>query len=217
MEYLGRHYSNLNISFNIDPRISTLHHGIYKKKNTEERMRVEKEAWRVFLEQARDNQNIYYRHGDARSIQGTEEIQYPYLLNAFDSPGENQLEFTTRMYSFILDLSEKLLNSYSKELVVISSHASPIFRLHEVDSLSKVMDAKAYEIIKPGTLYVHEWREMDKLKNIPEIMKYMDPGSFGILGMDDIIRFTNVLSKELRYLNTLEINSTNFTRVVTRV
>jgi len=196
----------LSITTITEPRVATLKQGDYINTDFETMQKTEKRAWAAFEEQALGKQNIYYRHGDAL-IQENGTSSYPELARAFNKPGENQLEFTTRTYSFILDLIDLLDTTYSDKLVVISGHVAPLLRLLEMESLSRntLMEAKSQ--IESGKLYIHEWNQMGSLlKDNPDTKKLLhNPGSFTAISLDAIKEERKLIEDELKYLRQLPL------------
>jgi len=188
-----------------EPKVATLKQGDYVNTDFENMQKIEKVAWAAFEKQALGKQDIYYRHGDALMDKNGTTV-YPELANAFNKPGENQLEFTIRTYSFILDLVDSLDTSYSGKLVVISGHVAPLLRLLETESLARKILSGTKSEIEKGKLYVHEWDEMGSLlKENPDTKELLHkPGSFTIVNLDVITQIRKVLEEELEYLAKLQ-------------
>ncbi len=183
-----------------DSRMSTLRHGTYRQRSVENIDHDERLAWQAFHEQSLLKRNILYRHGDpiaTSDLSGS--YTYPELARIFVSSGENQLEFSLRMFSFISDLIKNCFQERSKDLLVLSAHISPILRLHEMEALAK----KAVQQIPLGELYVHEWLQMDNLKKDPQVMKFMNPAAYGVLNLGNLRSIAGRINMEVKFLDKL--------------
>ncbi|MDP3790964.1 MAG: hypothetical protein Q8R38_02850 [Candidatus Omnitrophota bacterium] len=109
---------NIPIEQEIDPRTSSEIHGEYKR-GVNIRNPLIKKAKFIFLQEAFEKGNIWYRYGSVTN--DSDEKAYPELAEIFASPGESQAELNIRMYRFILDLLQKI-EEEPKTLYILSAH-----------------------------------------------------------------------------------------------
>lgn len=194
---------DIEIQIEIDARLSALRHGIYRELDPASLLKVESDAWRAFVDQTFNKGNILYRHGDPFIEEGA--VKYPELLDMFTEYGENQLEFTIRTYSFILDIVPTY-DQYCKDgkMMVISSHLAPLLRMNEILNLSKKgLPPLRGKFIGAGRMFLEEWGQMPEIVNMPEIKKILIPGGFALINFEDLTDYLPAIDSELHFLVAL--------------
>lgn len=97
------------VTIRIDGRIRTIDQGKYilpEGYKPGDYFQPLQDAWAIFLEETFGEGNLWYRFGDpVTNVDGT--CKYPQLVGHFDKYGENQIEFSLRFYSFLVDLCRK--------------------------------------------------------------------------------------------------------------
>ncbi|MEK7660331.1 MAG: hypothetical protein AAB343_03960 [Patescibacteria group bacterium] len=111
-------YGDIPVNQETDDRISAEIHGRYKTGTNSDNPLIER-AKMIFLHEAFEKHNVWYRHGSASNDAG--EILYPELNEIFESPGENQIELNIRMYRFVLDLLQRIEENPTN-LFILSAH-----------------------------------------------------------------------------------------------
>lgn len=150
---ISKHVS-VPIEQEVDPRTSAEIHGEYKK-GVDITNPLIKKAKLIFLQEAFEKGNIWYRYGSVAN--DSSEEAYPELAEIFVSPGENQAELNIRMYKFILDLIQKVQED-PKTLYVLCTHHIVMSTLL---SLLYIIDKSSSRV----SLFYHPLGEMYKHEN----------------------------------------------------
>jgi len=154
LEGLGA--KGLDTNLQIDLRVGPLIHGKYKQiENFSDQHPLVKKAQGIYVSETFDQSNPWYRHGDpVRLPDGS--YKYPELLEVFESPGENQVEISIRLYRFFLDLIDENRNKSS--LAVISTHYVVLSRLLALQTISDSMEKPFHGFyMSLGKLYKQEF------------------------------------------------------------
>lgn len=142
-------------------------------------------AWKVFQEKLKEG-DILYRFGDPLK-QSDGNVKYPALADFFAAYGENQREFSLRLYAFLKNFfSEK-----STKLQLIVTHQATVSRIQRIISvLSRAFDADSF---KAGDLVHRLERAGDRVS--------IEPACGVVILKPDIGLSVKILEKELVYLN----------------
>jgi broad specificity phosphatase PhoE len=188
-----------------EDRIRPIDHGEYIKLQDEDMKVAERNAWDAFVEQTFTLRNMLYRHGDPM-IDQNGSARYPELVGRFKTHGENQLDFTIRTYSFILDVLETYNSCTNKnEMVVIGSHMAPLMRLAEIAKLSQRDDFNNSDHESDaGSLYISEWNEVASVVDDIELGKITHPGGLSLFDLDKLKNILPLIEPELRHLEIIK-------------
>lgn len=137
-----------------DPRTSAEVHGVYRN-GVEQDNPLIKKAKLIYLREAFEKGNVWYRHGSVEN--DFDEETYPELDQIFVSSGENQIELNIRMYRFILDLLNRIKEN-PKNLFVLSTH-------HIVMSTILSLQYIAEKVEPPISLSNHPQGELYRREN----------------------------------------------------
>jgi broad specificity phosphatase PhoE len=177
--------------------LSPLEHGRYANGSNG---RAEKLAWEAFVKETFDKGQIFYRHGDP-IISRNGEALYPELEGKFIQYGENQVEFTRRVYTFFLSLADAFTMQYGdpqdkcNSLHVISAHTAILMRLLEMNSVA----AKKIEC-EPGKMYQHEWAQSFEVDKGQYKKTALQHGGFDILDIQPLVDYREPIANEVRHL-----------------
>jgi hypothetical protein len=178
--------------------LSPLEHGRYAQGSNGV---AEKLAWNAFVEQTFGKENLFYRHGDPIIGQKDNEATYPELVGKFVQYGENQIEFTRRVYTFFLSLADAFTMEYGNPndkcntLHIVSAHTAILMRLLEMNTVA----AKKIEC-QPGQMYQQEWAqsfEVDKGRYKKTALQH---GGFDILDIRPLVEYREPIADEVRHL-----------------
>ena len=144
-------------------------------------------SWEAFQEELRLG-NLFYRFGDPL-LQADGTFKYPQLIGWFNRYGENQREFSLRLYYFL----ESLFSKPTNRLRIIVSHQAILSRIQRLISVcNKLVD---YQTIKAGEFVTNLERTGDRLT--------IDYAQGVVISGINTKLVLNVVKRELDYLREL--------------
>lgn len=143
-------------------------------------------AWKSFQEELSLG-NLLYRFGDPLLVDGI--YKYPQLLGWFTEYGENQLEFSLRLYNFI----ESLFSTPSNTLRIIVSHQAIMSRIQRL--ISAVNNLDKSEVLKDGDFVTKIERTGDRL--------VVDYSQGVVISKVDTEFILSIVRQELNYLRNI--------------
>jgi hypothetical protein len=187
------------------PRLTGLNHGEFNLGNDYkpgDEFLPDKKAWGIWINETFNKRNLTYRYGDPLLCNGI--AQYPELLNQFTQFGESQLDFSLRVYSFIIDFLNQTESDNSIQLV--SSHLAVVLRMAEILAVTNTLDNQFLKTLYLGTLPFEEWNHMSKL---PEgtVSKVVNPIYTLELDLSKLRPYLTMLEVERDYLLALKMQT----------
>jgi len=197
----GHLNGHVSVSINVEPRLREIDQGRYVLPCgylPGDNFPPLQEAWAVFFHETFKNGNIYYRFGDP--MVGEDDCKYPQLSGHFVEYGENQIEFSIRFYSFLIDICKKY-KGRRDVLPVIVTHQAVTARFAEVLSIAEKYRNGAIIIGLVGQLPLLEWGQFEEIRGNRDI--FIEYGGVTNFQIDCLYGFAEVLEKEVDYLKSL--------------
>jgi len=143
-------------------------------------------AWKAFQEAIRTG-DLYYRFGDP--VRNGSGCKYPELVTHFRGFGENQIEFSKRIYEFLL----RLVDCAGDHLPLIITHQAVVSRFQRITDVCSKIDCS--DSLAPGQLV----RELEKTgQRLP-----VEHAEGVMIKLTNASVLREVLLRELDYLNSL--------------
>jgi len=192
---------NLQVVLRIDSRIREIDQGKYilpEGYKVGDYFQPLQDAWSAFFRETFEEGNLRYRFGD--SLLNGDRCKYPELVGHFSEFGENQIEFSIRFYSFLIDLCQKFKNQ-KNILPVVVTHQALTARFAELIKIAEKMKAGSLSNISPGTLPLLEWRQFEEIKGDRDI--FIEFGGLTTLPLTLLYDLVDILISEVEFLKKL--------------
>lgn len=145
------------------------------------------DAWTAWQERLNQNE-LLYRFGEP-GITGEGREEYPHLKPWFTKFGENQAEFSWRLYSFL----REILADHSSKLCVVVAHQASCSRMQRIfNALSRLQSTDEFT---PGDFVRNLEKQGDRVT--------INPASGTALRKPDWELGLAVIDKELSYLKSI--------------
>lgn len=154
-----------------------------KEQTLEERAALLQRAWTAYSS-AVETYDLAYRFGDPCTVDGEDT----YLTDQFLSYGENQYEFTSRVYGFVRDMMQY---DFDTSLPVVVAHRATVTKVQRIIGACSIY-AHSAETIRPGHLrFIERTAERTKVDHAQGVILPMRNRRFA----------RNIIERELTYLN----------------
>lgn len=144
-------------------------------------------AWLAFREKL-DRGNLFYRFGDPL-IRPSGNVEYPQLLGLFTEYGENQKEFSLRLYAFLRDY----LSAKDKKLHIIIAHQATSSRIQRIFNV--LTTVPMLNLLKAGDFV--SWTERDGVRIS------IDPACGVVIPKPSANLAVGILEREITYLESV--------------
>lgn len=157
------------------------------------------DAWGAFFEETFKQGNLWYRFGDPVKT-GNGRYKYPKLATHFTKLGENQIEFSIRFYSFVIDLYQKY--GYNKKVLpVIVTHQALTHRFAELGKIAENIKSGSITKVANGRLPFLEWDQLKKIDRSRSAS--VEFGGVTLFPLSNLSSLVGILNPEVRYLKRL--------------
>lgn len=125
------------------------------------------------------------------------QYKYPNLAGQFISFGENQIEFSIRFYSFLIDLCSRF-KGQEQILPIIVTHQAMTARFAEMVKIAEKVKSGIISHIEPGSLPLLEWQQFEEIKGDRDV--FIELGGIATFPISDLYDFTDILRSEVEHL-----------------
>ena len=184
-----------------DPRLIGLHRGKYNLPATYKPGDVfvpNDIAWDVWVKETFTYKNLLYRYGDP--LFSNNKPKYPELVGQFQELGENHVEFSLRIYSFLIEFLKS--ESSERYFSIIFSHLAVTSRMAEILAVFETLEDRP---LKKGTLPFEEWNHMKKIK--PTLKALSSPIYTTELDLNALKKYLPIIESEQDHLLELLMQS----------
>lgn len=159
------------------------------------------DAWKVFFKETFKEGNLWYRFGDPMSNEDG-SYKHPELAGYFKKHGENQIEFSIRFYSFIVDLCQRF-NNQKDILPIVVTHQALTARFAEITRIAEKVKSGTLTEVNPGKLPLLEWNQFEEVKDDKSM--FIEFGGVATFPLTDLYDFVDTLNSEVEYLKSLQV------------
>lgn len=207
VDNLTEERDDIDVTLFEDARLTGLHHGKFCLPDgymPGDEFVPDKLAWEIWVDETFNKKNLTYRYGDPIFVEGLP--MYPQLVGHFEEYGESQLDFSLRVYSFLIDFATEVMEADDHERHIVSSHLAVILRMAEILAVTGTLDNQFLKTIPLGTLAFEEWDHMSDLP--PGTMSKLTNPIYTIeIDIRKLIPYIPMLEVERDYLLALKMQT----------